>query len=152
MEIPIREGMKGESWGGGKNWNGQGGCGDSWACPTPSFLFLFLSYSFPFQMVASLFPTFVPSFLTELKSILIPVPVYCEGTHCACSSCKNPILLTDYPMDYYEVPKYCSEECLEEYIEAELESSYSHISSEEEEYESAYSDYIDSVLDCDYDW
>ncbi len=88
-----------------------------------------------------------PSYLAEMKRMLIPVPAACEGHQCTC--CCAPILNTDTPMSFYDDDRsVCSAECAAEYA-AECEEE------DEEacwEYEDALDAYIDSVLDCDCKW
>ena len=73
--------------------------------------------------------------LLELKQTLLPVPAVCAGFHC--NRCHSPVLHTDFPMDFYEDEHWCEEE--PEQPEEPID-------------EDALNNYIDSVLDTDYDW
>ncbi len=106
----------------------------------PTILTMVLSH--PFLSVA------LP-YLAELKSVLLPEPVYCESVQCA--GCQNKIIRTENPMEFYDDSTYCSDECiegLEEVTTASLDSAYEF----EEDDEDELNDYIDMVLDNDYDW
>jgi hypothetical protein len=85
-----------------------------------------------------------PAYLAEMKRVLIPVPAACEGHQCTC--CNSPILNTDTPMSFYDDNhSVCSAECAAECAAEEDEEACW-------ECDDALDAYIDSVLDCDYDW
>ncbi len=140
----------------------------------PSFLFPFLSKMFvefidfltPFAdpAVAELFtkmPSFAPiaPYITELKRCAIPAQPTCEGVQC--TRCNSPILRSD-PMDFYDDSATCcveaaadaAAEALEEYEEDVLEMEVCmedhQVLTEIDEDE--FNDYIDQVLDEDYDY
>ncbi len=103
-------------------------------------------YSFP---VSNMIPMTAPAYLPELKSVLIPVPTYCESS--TCSGCGNIMICSEFPMTFYDEP-YCSDACSE---------ATQSVASYEEEYDQEYEPeidddeldaYIDSLLDNDYDW
>lgn len=90
-------------------------------------------------------------YMSELKSVLLPEPVYCEAVQCACHGCENTMIRTEHPMAFYDDSSYCSDECLEEASTASLDSA-SEVDDFDNYEEDEMNDIIDYVLDNDYDW
>ncbi len=111
----------------------------------------------------------IPFYLPELKSVLIPAPVYCEGSTCA--GCGTGMVRSEFPMAFYD-DAYCSDACsdacsertqsiasCEEILSMQAvelrEIEEDELTDEELEQqleEEARDAYIDYVLDNDYDW
>jgi len=91
-------------------------------------------FTTPFAFVSASATWMVPrpAYLEELKRTLLPSPVSCEGSRC--EDCGAPTLLTDTPMDFYDYDNVSDEYC------------------ESCEDQDAYNEYIDAMLDQDYDW
>ncbi len=82
------------------------------------------------------------SYMQELKQTLLPMPATCAGFHC--NHCHAPVLQTDSPMDFYDEEHFCDEPYNEPYDEPDVP--------EEPVNEDELNDYIDYMLDNDYDW
>lgn len=91
-------------------------------------------------------PMIPPAYLPELKSMMIPMPVYCESS--TCSGCGNAMIHSEYPMGLDE--PYCSDACSEatQSVAEEIEDVEYDPEIDDDELDA----YIDSVLDNDYDW
>ncbi len=108
----------------------------------------------------------IPFYLPELKSVLIPAPVYCESSTCA--GCGTGMVRSEFPMTFYD--DYCSDACSDAHSERtqSVESCEEILSMgavelreiedltdeelEQELDEDAMNAYIDYVLNNDYDW
>ncbi len=114
--------------------------------------------------VAELFtkmPSFAPiaPYISELKRCAIPAQPTCEGIHCI--RCNSPILRSN-PMDFYDDSATCCDSpaeataahTMEEHEEDVLEMEdhmEDHLLLTEID-EDEFNDYIDQVLDQDYDY
>lgn len=124
---------------------------------------MFIDFATPFTDLSDQFllviqelrksPTFAPSYIAEIKKVVIPVAPACEGTQC--NRCHSPMVVHDPQHMYDEVIHICKESMVvkkaEDAKDAEdAEDDIEQIMDELEEYE--YNDYIDYMLDNDYDY
>jgi hypothetical protein len=118
--------------------------------------FLPLEASFPASFLSSPMFAVLPTYLTELKSVLLPTPAYCENS--SCEHCGTTMILTEHPMEFYEPSSCdaCSEATLSIHTH-EIDSECTDDDTDEKNVldeleEEAFDDYINSVLDNDYGW